>query len=451
MLTYLRPTVRQHTAREEGMKESLSIRAIELHFLLLFLVSVGLVLWQYFGMTTHLAVLPGISSKSPATLFMDSINDGRSEARLTSSGGEVYLECQILLSHTFAFCGLDIPLVEPDEKGLDISNYSQMVIDLEYHSAEQDTLLIYLINEEQATGGERIEKTNLWAVSSRSGRSQFSVEPNRFILPSWWILLHSERGVDLEPNIKAVKSVRITTGDNVKERKVHLKIHKIDLYGKWISSEHLYVILLASWLALFLLHGIHYVHMLSVSIRRAKTSNDELMKLNSFLSIQKDQYESMAKSDSLTGALNRAGCRDLLESVLEAHQRLATSCSLIALDIDHFKQINDEFGHSAGDQVLKQLVELIDTHSPSEVSLARWGGEEFVLICPNTKLQSALFLAESLRLRIERFEFLEGRRITCSFGVAELQDEEVESWFERADRALYAAKHAGRNSVEADL
>ena len=430
------------------VRKFVHIRSNEKHYIYLFIASIVLVVWQYFGMSLNLVVVPDAATLARATVYSDPINGGLSESQLTNEAGEILLDCNIVLSDTFAFCGVSIPVVAEGEKGVDISKYSEMQIELEYMSAKKDTLLVYLINEEYLVDGSRLEKSNLWAVSPQQAVNNFLLTPHRFIVPSWWILQNSSKGLNLEPDISNVTALRITTGDNTEARMVAISIRRIAFSGKWLSADDLYLGLLVAWLALIVFHGLRTMRVLTTRFKKSKEQNKKLVKLNRFLRIQKDQYETMAKKDKLTGAWNRAGVRDLLESVLEEHKIYGTPCALLAIDVDHFKKINDEFGHDAGDRVLKGLVNLINSYTRKKDSFARWGGEEFVLICPNTDVQAAKILAEMLRRKIETANLIEQQKVTCSFGIAELRDEEIDVWFKRADEALYSAKAAGRNVVE---
>lgn len=429
------------------VRKFIHIRSNEKHYIYLFIVSIVLVVWQYFGMSLNLVVLPDNSPSTKATVFSDPINGGRSESQLTKEAGEILLDCNIVLSDTFAFCGVSIPLVAEGEKGMDMRKYSQMQIELEYTSAKKDTLLVYLMNEEHLVDGSKLEKSNLWAVSPQQGVNTFFLTPHRFIVPSWWIFKNNSYISNLEPDISNVTALQITSGDNTEARDVGIGIRRISFSGKWISADDLYLGLLIAWLALIVLHGLLTMRVLTVRFKQSKEHNKKLVKLNRFLRIQKNQYETMAKKDKLTGAWNRAGVRDILESVLKEYKVYGTPCTLLELDIDHFKSINDEFGHDAGDRTLKALVVLINTCTRKKDIFARWGGEEFVLICPGTDIHAAKNLAEMLRHKIETAVLIEERKVTCSFGIAEIRDEEIDVWFKRADEALYSAKAAGRNQV----
>ena len=139
----------------------LSIRSNDIHYILLFILSIVLVIWQYFGMSLKLVAVPLDPAAVTATVYSDSVNGGRSTAIFSEEAGTIELDCNIILSDTFAFCGVSIPLVAAGEKGIDMRSYSHMQIELEYASAENDTLLIYLLNEEYLEDVSTLEKSNL--------------------------------------------------------------------------------------------------------------------------------------------------------------------------------------------------------------------------------------------------------------------------------------------------
>ncbi len=161
------------------------------------------------------------------------------------------------------------------------------------------------------------------------------------------------------------------------------------------------------------------------------------------------KLEWLATRDALTGALNRRSFDERLPNEMERARRYATPLSLVMLDIDNFKQVNDRHGHKAGDSLLIELTSVVDGQLREPDILVRWGGEEFMVIAPHTDLEGGRELAERLRLRIAEREFGEAGRITCSFGVSERRNEDTpDSLMVRADDALYRAKSAGRNRVE---
>ena len=159
---------------------------------------------------------------------------------------------------------------------------------------------------------------------------------------------------------------------------------------------------------------------------------------------QLDQVKLAAYLDVLTGLPNRRYAQQVMERML----RSSRPFSLIMLDLDHFKQVNDTFGHQAGDLVLRETARIISRHLGGTQLMSRWGGEEFVLILPGTRKREAKHLAEQARQELNSYAFEEVGRISASFGVAEWgAGDTLEAVMQRADTALYAAKRQGRNGV----
>lgn len=161
--------------------------------------------------------------------------------------------------------------------------------------------------------------------------------------------------------------------------------------------------------------------------------------------------QERATTDVLTGLRNRQHLDSQLALEINRSERYGTLLSFILFDIDHFKLINDQFGHLAGDSVLKELAATVGTDIRKLDIFARWGGEEFVIVLPGCDLKSAMLAAEKLRVRIENHLFDDGLRVTCSFGVSQYRAGDTsETITARADNAMYASKKYGRNRVTAE-
>ncbi len=163
------------------------------------------------------------------------------------------------------------------------------------------------------------------------------------------------------------------------------------------------------------------------------------------------ELERLSATDRLTGAWNRAHLDRMIETELSRSLRFRQPVSLILLDIDHFKDVNDTHGHAVGDLVLRELVQVMRESVRSADLVFRWGGEEFVVLAASTSYRSAAVLAEKLRSAVARHAFPVIHGLTVSAGVAEhLASESVEAWFLRVDAALYQAKSGGRDRVCVD-
>ncbi len=186
---------------------------------------------------------------------------------------------------------------------------------------------------------------------------------------------------------------------------------------------------------------------------RAKIQQDDLKKKNVQLEDMLTRVESLAIMDPLTGLYNRRRFESLLGNEFKRSTRYQSPLSCMLIDIDHFKAVNDTFGHQIGDVVLKEVANLIQSTLREVDTAARWGGEEFIVLSPNTSQENALKASARILKAVEGHGFsgIGDRRITVSIGVAGIPHPEIstqERLVHAADLALYEAKKKGRNRVE---
>lgn len=163
------------------------------------------------------------------------------------------------------------------------------------------------------------------------------------------------------------------------------------------------------------------------------------------------ELQQAALKDPLTGLWNRRQFLHLIHSAHAQAQRYGQVYSLLLIDVDHFKDINDQHGHHKGDEGLILLAKTLESRVRDSDAVCRWGGEEFVILLPLTSLEGAVFMAESLRKTIEQISQPDFPRLTVSIGVTQCRcDEDTDAIFKRADEALYRAKFSGRNKVESE-
>lgn len=220
---------------------------------------------------------------------------------------------------------------------------------------------------------------------------------------------------------KAVESIDRKTAQEILNRWISVK------YEKGVDYSFLWKLL--PFIALLFAFGIYRQQLL-------KQHNRELRELT--------------ETDPLTRSASRRKIDQLLSDYAENYRRHQQTFSIIMVDLDHFKQVNDEYGHPKGDSALGELCERITDRLRALDTLGRWGGEEFLIICPNTDYGQALTLAEELRRIIADSEFRHVGTLTASFGVADYNDRSLtpEALVSRADKALYEAKRAGRDRVK---
>jgi polar amino acid transport system substrate-binding protein len=219
---------------------------------------------------------------------------------------------------------------------------------------------------------------------------------------------------------------------------------KNKIYKKWltINKEKIYTfkeifkyIVITSILFLVL---IGWIIFLFIEITKRK-------KLESRL-------EKIAKEDKLTHIYNRYKIDESLAEQINYAKRNNSPLSVIFFDIDHFKKVNDTYGHKSGDYVLKEIAKIVKNNIRSYDIFGRWGGEEFIILLPNTNIKEAIAVAQKLRKIIESHKFRNIKQITCSFGVTEFNDKDnIEKLIKRVDKYMYEAKKRGRNMVFSDI
>lgn len=179
---------------------------------------------------------------------------------------------------------------------------------------------------------------------------------------------------------------------------------------------------------------------------KIKLKNIELQSMQMSLEQTNQELEYLSNHDPLTKLYNRNYFNRTVAEELR-HVKAGTVC-LIVLDIDHFKYINDQHGHRAGDEILKSLSKILNNVVREQDIVARWGGEEFVILCHQSSPNDAYKLCERITEKIGQYQFPVVADVTCSFGLAQLKnDESIITCFERADQALYQAKAQGRDQI----
>ena len=160
----------------------------------------------------------------------------------------------------------------------------------------------------------------------------------------------------------------------------------------------------------------------------------------------------MVNFDSLTKIYNRRFFNEFLHKEIIRSERNNKAFSLIMFDIDHFKRINDNYGHDIGDKILQELAAVVSQCIRKSDLFARVGGEEFVIIAQETNLEGAMYLAEKIRKKVEENSFCMSLKITVSLGISQYKNkDDCSTIYKRADNALYKAKDNGRNRSEAEM
>ncbi|HOJ63161.1 MAG TPA: diguanylate cyclase [Spirochaetota bacterium] len=195
------------------------------------------------------------------------------------------------------------------------------------------------------------------------------------------------------------------------------------------------------------------------ALRREELLNKKILERTMEIKAAKEQIEELNKilkyastHDELTTLYNRAAIFDFLENDINRIKRIKTHISLLMFDIDFFKNINDTYGHTVGDEILRSLSLLIKNHIREIDLMGRYGGEEFLIILPDTNLQEAAIMAERILNLVRCYEFQTSKgpiNLTISIGIAEYKEgETIDQFIERVDQKLYEAKNSGRNCIK---
>lgn len=183
-----------------------------------------------------------------------------------------------------------------------------------------------------------------------------------------------------------------------------------------------------------------------------RLKNIELVKAHNDLKLAYDKMEFMATKDPLTGLLNRRAMMTRIDLEKNRFNRKKSPLSIILSDIDHFKKVNDTYGHDVGDEILIELSKVFTTTLRSTDAICRWGGEEFLILLPETNIQAAFEVGEKLRSAIQNHNFndaLPKGSITTTMGIAQFENNlSIKKWIKYADEALYCGKESGRNCVQ---
>lgn len=379
----------------------------------------------------------------------DSVDGGSSAIAMERTDSSIIVDYELREGYAYPYAGVKIFLGDGKTRGRDLSRYDSIFVWVKPRG--EGTVRLYMRGYDSAfyrADDETSLKFNEIEFFPLEETYPAVFVPQEFRVASWWVAQNEINVHKARVDLSNVPLIEIQTGTNAPLGYGTLEIKGLCFKGKKIAKLDLVSILVALWFVTFLI--ILIIRFFDYSRERAKERKrrEELEKNLRALEIEKTEFEKSSKEDPLTGCLNRAGFSSVLMREQENLSKNGRPVSFVILDIDHFKHINDSYGHQVGDEVLVNLTKLIQGKIRNTDALVRWGGEEFVVLCGDTPIQNAQFLAEKLRIAIESTALIKQQQVTCSFGIAEMiPDEDPKRLFERADKALYASKEGGRNRV----
>jgi diguanylate cyclase (GGDEF)-like protein len=390
-------------------------------------------------------------SDGQLSVYADSYEGGKSQAWIVDPNGMEWI-CDMIEEHRFPYCGFEFILANDRQSGIDLSRYDHIRLWLDYQGPTE-TLRVYLRNYDPAYSDPQQNDTTKYnqvefnASRTQKGPIEFSMKD--FFVANWWLVRYRIPPEQGRPQFDNIVVLEIQTGLALKYGEHRFRLQKVELTGQLLTTAQWYQIITGVWLMAALMFFIVRLKALQAELKRKTLREQELTEINNLLDARSRDLEEKARLDPLTGAFNRQGLEEAMMQGLTEWRNEAKPLSIVMLDLDHFKQINDTYGHAAGDQVLSKVSALVQANIRSQDVFARWGGEEFVLVCRNTRLQEASLLAEKLRELIADTPLGPDGQVRASFGVATLRaNETLEQIFARVDQALYQAKRSGRNRVQ---
>ncbi|HEY7773506.1 MAG TPA: GGDEF domain-containing protein [Marinagarivorans sp.] len=354
--------------------------------------------------------------------------------------------------HLNSWCGFSIAW--PKEPGhiIDFSEFHSLRLRLKYVGPSQ-RIRIYARNfnasysDPENRDSDKFQST---VIDVGEFNQVVTIPFAEFIVADWWVQRYEVSRQFVQPDFSAVRSLAIDypqpggAGEHVME------VQRIELVGDYIAKETAYLCLLIFWMGVVLAEGAFRYYRMNQRVEIAQARALNLMNYARELKTQSSLYKKLSTVDALTGIYNRSGARGSVQKIFAPECVHSTSQrgALMVIDIDHFKHINDSLGHGVGDTVIKQVAQVLSGLIGDKDVLARWGGEEFLLVCPQENTASAEVLAERLRFTIQSMGFGcdHDISVTISIGVAMISAEgDFDGVFNNADQALYDAKRLGRN------
>ena len=434
--------------------DSPSLQPMSRHFRLawqaigiLIAITFGLLTWHHYGMNARYELTGGRYAQKVQD---DGTIDAPVGERRTLRGAERELRCTVgedIKAKTG--CSLFIDIIKgAGEAGIDLTGFDELSIELDYHGPGMGKFGVVLIDSEDGLTDparwETFKRSEVYGLELPADGKL--IVPLRWLgVPQWWRDMAKPPMEHSYVRIDNVVGFELSLASWTAPGEHRYTIQSIALRGKLISQSTLLLGVVAMWIV----SALAGLGLTALSLRRQLNASDAeralLANINGALKLEARELAGQAYHDPLTGALNRQGLR---AELMRTSTLMADPMSVVFVDLDYFKRINDTHGHAAGDEVLRTFTTVVGAGIRQSDRLVRWGGEEFLIVCPLTNAQQAAVLAENLRLALHKASWPLGMAVTASFGIAKHQkNADMSVVIKHADEALYNAKAAGRDRV----
>jgi diguanylate cyclase (GGDEF)-like protein len=350
--------------------------------------------------------------------------------------------CDLRTGYKYPFCAYELVLDrDRDDRGLDLSRFQTIAITLDYQGPA-DSLRLYLKNYDSRysrPSDRATDKFNQIELPLHEGRQTIEAKFDDIKVADWWAQANRVPYRLSHAQFDNIVGLEIDTGSNARPGRHAFRVESIVLKGEIVPVEQWYLGILGFWLILICLFTISRILGLQRDLRQRGL-------MERVAQGEAQLARETARRDHLTGLLNRRGVTERYQQMMA--EGMDRPIAIMLVDLDHFKAVNDQHGHVLGDEVLATFAAVLRKNVRDSDLIARWGGEEFLLIGPVSDARAATEMADKLRLKIAAAEFPHGG-LTASFGVyyCDRLPEKVRPAIGFADRALYAAKENGRDRV----
>ncbi|MGF1771102.1 GGDEF domain-containing protein [Vibrio wakamikoensis] len=381
----------------------------------------------------------------------DQFQGGASLSSLKKMDQGVQLDCRLKTSdYAWPYCGVSVHFYSDPQLGLDLSDYHTLELDIDYDIPPNDdrSLRIYFRNYNPIYSNTQDEYTHKYnGVTLQADAGKIIIPMRNFQVMTWWVVDNKIPIAHAAPEFTNINKFELATGSNSALGEHSIKIHSITLVGRYMSGETLFLLMLVVWVIVAVFALLWELRNYQLDMEREKRRASYLSQVNQRLESENIKFSELAHRDELTGIRNRHAVRAWLER--QQLQIQASSIGVLFIDIDHFKRINDTYGHGIGDDVLREFAMVLSDLVGSKDKVVRWGGEEFVVFCQQKSQRELVKMAEQIRHYVHAHLWVHGDEMSCSIGVALGQNHQVYETINFADDMLYEAKRQGRNCVRA--
>lgn len=424
-------------------RAAIAVAALKLEALILCLLAAtgAAIAWQDTLLKRTLEIDARSVGRYVAFGYGDESTKGTSTAA-TDIARPLQWTCTLRGGYEYPFCGYEILFnAFQHKKGRDLSDVHRIVLKLAYEG-DAEVLRLHLKNYDQrysVEGRGETNKFNRIEFPVKNGLQSVTLPLANFGVAEWWLTNNRIPNELSQPQFDNVVSVDLQTGPGSKLGTHRFRVHSIAFEGAALSPAQFYGGMLGAWLLLIVAFVASRVANLQDELR-------ERERIQELISLEAQRAREAARRDHLTGALNRTGVTESFQTMF-ANPKGCRSVAVIIVDVDNFKALNDQYGHSYGDEVLVAIAQILMRNVRAGDIVGRWGGEEFIVICSNLDASTATEIANKLRKRVEHFHFGDCKRVTASFGTywCDSGFSDLPPLVACADIALYAAKARGRN------